>query len=94
MVLGDLSVDFSKAALPDKTKVEELLAGLLPTGSYMVLVRNYQAGDFRSNDQDTHHASTLLISLRRTGREAALEKRAELEAFGFRVAQDGSLSLN
>ncbi len=94
MVLGDLSVDFSKTSLPDKEKVEQLLAGLLPSGSFMVLVRNYQAGDFRSNNKDAHQASTLLISLRRPGREAALQKKDELESLGFRVAEDGSLSLN
>lgn len=94
MVLGDLSVDYSKAALPDKTRIEELLASLLPPGSFMVLVRNYHAGDFRTNAQETHQASTLLISLRRMGREAALQKKSELEAAGFQVAPDGSLSLN
>jgi hypothetical protein len=91
---GDLSVNYSKASLPDKHKIEQMLAGLLPLGSFMVLIRNYQAGDFRSNEQDTHQASTLLITLRRPGREAALQKKAELESLGFRVAGDGSLSLN
>jgi hypothetical protein len=94
MVLGDLSVNYSKAALPDRNEIEQLLAGLLPEGSFMVLVRNYRAGDFRSNEIDTHQSSAVVITLRRPGREAALQKKAELESIGFRVAADGSLSLN
>ncbi len=94
MVLGDLSIDYSKASIPDKSKIEEMLAKLLPQGSYIVLIRNYQAGDFRSNGMEKQQAFTLMISLRRAGREAALQKKSELEALGFRVAADGSLSLN
>ncbi len=94
MVLGDLSIDYSKAALPDKEKVEALLADLLPEGSFMILVRNYQAGDFRSNGIDKNQSFTLMISLRRAGREAALQKKSQLEELGFTVARDGSLSLN
>jgi hypothetical protein len=94
MVLGDLSIDYSKAALPDKEKIEILLSGLLPAGSFMVLIRNYQAGDFRSNSIDKNQSFTLMISLRRAGREAALQKKSQLEEMGFTVARDGSISLN
>ena len=94
MVLSDLSIDYSKAALPDKEKIEAMLAGLLPAGSFMVLVRNYQAGDFRSSGIEKNQSFTLMISLRRAGREAALQKKSQLEELGFTVATDGSISLN
>jgi len=94
MVLDDLSIDFNKASLPDKDKVAQQLSALLPPGSFMVMIRNYAAGDARTNSQEKHQLFQLVISLRRAGREVALQKKEELEALGYTVSLHGELSLN
>jgi len=94
MVLDDLSTDFNKATLPDKDSVVQQLSGLLPPGSFMVMIRNYAAGDARTNTQEKHQSFQLVISLRRAGREAALQKKEELEALGYTVSLYGELNLN
>lgn len=94
MVLGDLSVNFNREAVPDKDQVEKQLSELLPKGSFMVLLRNYHAGDFRTNDENTHQAYKLVITLRREGRTIVLQKKDQFEAMGYTVSEHGEISLS
>ncbi len=92
MVLSDLSLSQNASSETVKAALEEKLRSVLPSGSFHVILRSYQ-GDFRarSNSQINYNAMILLDA---AGKKAALDKKSEVEALGFRVSSAGDVSLN
>lgn len=92
MVLSDLSLSQNATSASVKAGLEEKLGSVLPAGSYTVVLRTYQ-GDFRarSNSQTSYKAMILLDA---AGRQAALDRRAEIESLGFKVSPSGEISAN
>ncbi len=92
MVLSDLSLSQNASSDTVKAALEEKLRSVLPAGSFNVILRSYQ-GDFRvrSNSQINYNA---MILLNPDGKKAALSKKSEIEAMGFRVSSSGDVSLN
>jgi hypothetical protein len=75
--------------------VTEQLNRWLPQGSFTVLLRSYSiGGDARNLQHDGKGFNQIVIMLRRTGREAAIQHKAALEELGFQVSSSGDLTLN
>jgi len=85
-----------KPAIPSNVKtVAEHLSRLLPQGSYTVLQRNYAVGgDARNLHYEGSQPVHIIILLRRVGREAAVQNKAQLEALGYQVSSTGDLTLH
>lgn len=92
MLLSDLSLSQNMSTDAIKSSLHEKLAGVLPSGSFTVILRTYQ-GDFRarSSSQASFKAMILLDA---AGRKAALERKSEIEAMGFKVSATGDISAN
>lgn len=92
MLLSDLSLSQNMSSDAIKSTLQNKLAGVLPSGSFSVILRSYQ-GDFRarSNSQASYKA---MILLDQAGRKAALERKTEIEALGFKVSATGDISAN
>jgi hypothetical protein len=92
MELGDLSLSATSASGSVKEALESRLGSVLPRGSFTIILRSYQ-GDFRarSTNQASYNAMILLDA---AGRKTALERKADIEALGFRVSASGDIRLN
>ena len=92
MVLSDLSLSQHATSESIKSALEGKLREVLPDGSFTIILRTYQ-GDFRvrSSSQISYKAMILLDS---AGRQAALERKSEIEAMGFQVSASGEISAN
>lgn len=92
MVLSDLSL--SQNSRPDEIKaaLAGKLGAVLPEGSFRVIVRSY-ASDVRNRNTNKVNFQTMIM-LDAAGRKAALERRSEVEAMGFRVSNSGDIQMN
>jgi hypothetical protein len=92
MVLSDLSLSQNASTDTVKSALEEKLREVLPAGSFSIILRSYQ-GDFRarSTGQVSYNA---MILLDKTGKQAALAHKNELQAMGFKVSPSGDISAN
>ena len=92
MVLGDLSLSEGSTTASVKAALENRLSTVLPAGSFTVILRSYQ-GDFRARATNRpNYSAVILIDAR--ARKTALERKAEIEALGFRVSSNGDIRLN
>ncbi len=92
MVLGDLSLSENNSTDRFKAALENRLGSVLPSGSFTVILRSYQ-GDFRARSTNqSSYSAMILVDAR--GRKTALERKAEIEALGFRVLSNGDIRLN
>lgn len=92
MVLSDLSLSQSATTETVKSALEEKLGAVLPSGSFTIILRSYQ-GDFRAR-KSGQIAYNAMILLDKTGKQAALNHKNEIEAMGFKVSATGEISAN
>lgn len=92
MVLSDLSLSQSASSDTVKSALEAKLREVLPAGSFNIILRSYQ-GDFRARSSG-QVAYNAMILLDKSGRQAALTHKQEIEAMGFKVSASGDISAN
>jgi hypothetical protein len=92
MVLNDLSL--SENTRPDEIKMALTgkLGRVLPEGTYKVIVRNF-SGDVRTRAGGKVSFQAMIL-LDAEGKKAALQKKGEIEAMGFRVSSSGDINAN
>jgi hypothetical protein len=92
MVLSDLTLSENAKLDEVKAALEEKLGSVLPEGSFSVILRSYQ-GDFRVRSTNKANYSAMIL-LDPHAKKAAIEKKAQIEAMGFRVSNKGDISAN
>ena len=92
MVLSDLSLSQSASSDAVKSALEAKLSEVLPAGSFSIILRSYQ-GDFRARSSG-QIAYNAMILLDKSGKQAALAHKHDLESMGFKVSPTGDVSAN
>lgn len=91
-MLNSLSLSENASSDMVKTALVEKLGQVLPQGSFNVILRTYQ-GDFRARSTNQARYQAMIL-LEPNGRKAALERKDEIEAMGFRVSPTGEILAN
>jgi hypothetical protein len=92
MILSDLSLSQHATSESIKSALESKLREVLPAGSFTIILRTYQ-GDFRArNSSQASYKAMILLDA--DGRQAALERKNEIESMGFQVSPSGEISAN
>lgn len=92
MVLSDLTLSQNATSETIKSALEQKLSDVLPQGSFTIVLRTYQ-GDFRTRgSSQVNYKAMILLSAE--GRQAAITRKSDIEAMGFRVSPTGEISAN